>query len=54
MRRRKIKREIKILQNLRGGINIISLLDIVRDSTTMTPALIFEHLQNVDFKGGLQ
>jgi len=50
VRRRKIKREIKILQNLRGGINIISLLDIVRDSTTMTPALIFEHLQNVDFK----
>jgi len=50
VRRRKIKREIKILQNLRGGTNVISLLDIVRDSITMTPALIFEHLQNVDFK----
>lgn len=50
VRRRKIKREIKILQNLRGGENIIALLDIVRDSTTLTPALIFEHMQNVDFK----
>lgn len=28
---KKIKREIKILQNLAGGPNIISLLDIVRD-----------------------
>lgn len=50
VRRRKIKREIKILQNLRGGANIITLLDIVRDNVTMTPALIFEHMQNVDFK----
>lgn len=50
VRRRKIKREIKILQNLRGGENIIALLDIVRDNTTLTPALIFEHMQNVDFK----
>lgn len=50
VRRRKIKREIKILQNIRGGNNIISLLDIVRDNATMTPALVFEHLQNVDFK----
>lgn len=31
VKKKKIKREIKILQNLKGGINVISLLDIVRD-----------------------
>lgn len=31
VRKKKIKREIKILQNLNGGENIIRLLDIVRD-----------------------
>lgn len=31
VKKKKIKREIKILQNLNGGPNIVSLLDIVRD-----------------------
>lgn len=31
VKKKKIKREIKILQNLTGGPNIIQLLDIVRD-----------------------
>jgi casein kinase II subunit alpha len=31
VKKKKIKREIKILQNLSGGHNIIQLLDIVRD-----------------------
>ncbi|OPJ77598.1 hypothetical protein AV530_008744 [Patagioenas fasciata monilis] len=31
VKKKKIKREIKILENLRGGPNIISLLDIVKD-----------------------
>ena len=30
VKKKKIKREIKILQNLAGGTNIIRLLDIVR------------------------
>jgi len=48
---KKIKREIKILQNLRGGgPNIITLLDIVKDPVSRTPALVFEHVNNVDFK----
>jgi casein kinase II subunit alpha len=34
-----IKREIKILQNLCGGPNIVKLLDIV-----------FEYVNNTDFK----
>lgn len=31
VKKKKIKREIKILQNLSGGSNIVELLDIVRD-----------------------
>ena len=31
MKKKKIKREIKILENLRGGPNIIALLDVVKD-----------------------
>lgn len=43
-------REIKILQNLCGGPNIIKLLDVVRDPHSKTPCLIFEHVNNTDFK----
>jgi casein kinase II subunit alpha len=50
VKKKKIKREIKILQNLSGGKNIIQLLDIVRDPVSKTPCLIFEHVNNVDFK----
>lgn len=32
MKKKKIKREIKILQNLSGGPNIVALLDVVRDN----------------------
>ena len=31
VKKKKIKREIKILQNLAGGPNVIALLDVVRD-----------------------
>lgn len=31
VKKKKIKREIKILQNLSGGPNIVGLLDVVRD-----------------------
>jgi len=50
VKKKKIKREIKILQNLSGGKNIIQLLDCVRDSVSKTPCLIFEHVNNTDFK----
>lgn len=59
-------REIKILQNLCGGPNIIKvgfivdllaseitalqLLDVVRDPHSKTPCLIFEYVDNTDFK----
>ena len=41
---------MKILQNLSGGVNIIQLLDMVRDPQSKTPALIFESVNNTDFK----
>ncbi|CAD2091226.1 casein kinase 2, alpha subunit, putative [Plasmodium vinckei] len=50
VKKKKIKREIKILQNLHGGPNIIKLLDIVKDPVTKTPSLIFEYINNIDFK----
>ncbi|KAL7065845.1 putative casein kinase II, alpha subunit [Cryptosporidium serpentis] len=50
VKRKKIKREIKILYNLHGGPNIIKLLDIIKDPGSGTISLIFEHLQNIDFK----
>lgn len=50
VKKRKIKREIKILENLQGGTNIISLLDVVKDPVSRRPALIFEHVNNQDYR----
>lgn len=50
VKKKKIRREIKILQNLSDGPNIIKLLDVVRDSESKTPSLIFEYVNNQDFK----
>ena len=50
VKKKKIKREIKILQNLAGGPNIVALLDVVRDPASKTPSLITEYVHNVDFK----
>lgn len=50
VKKKKIRREIKILQNLCGGTNIIKLLDVVRDPQSKTPSLIMEYVDNVDFR----
>ncbi len=50
VKKKKIKREIKILQNLSGGTNIIQLLDVTKDPMSKTPCLIFEYVNNTDFK----
>uniref|UniRef100_A0A2P2L7K9 Casein kinase II subunit alpha n=1 Tax=Rhizophora mucronata TaxID=61149 RepID=A0A2P2L7K9_RHIMU len=50
VKKKKIKREIKILQNLCGGPNIVKLLDVVRDQHSKTPSLIFEFVNSTDFK----
>lgn len=51
VRKKKIKREIKILECLRGGINIVKLLSVVDIPTMELTALVFEQLvNNEDFK----
>ncbi len=50
VKKKKIKREIKILQNLANGPNIVKLLEVVRDPSSKTPSLIFEYIDNIDFK----
>lgn len=41
VKKKKIKREIKILENLRGGPNIITLLDIVKDPVVSVCVLTY-------------
>ncbi|KAI9259393.1 hypothetical protein BY458DRAFT_517252 [Sporodiniella umbellata] len=50
VKKKKIRREIKILQNLYGGPNIIRLLDTVRDQESKIPSLIFEYIDNVEYR----
>jgi len=38
------------LQNICGGTNIVKLLDVVRDPQSKTPSLVFEYVNNTDFK----
>lgn len=40
VKKRKIKREIKILSILKGGPNIVELLDVVRDPASKTPSIV--------------
>ena len=40
VKKRKIKREIRILQVLKGGINIIDIADVVRDPELKVPSLV--------------
>ncbi|CAN7020297.1 unnamed protein product [Brassica rapa subsp. trilocularis] len=50
VKKKKIRREIKILQNLCGGPNIVKLLDVVRDQHSKTSSLIFEYVNSTYFK----
>jgi len=50
VKKKKIKREIRILQNLCGGPNIITLLDVVMDPQCRAPSLVFEYVDNLDFR----
>ncbi|KZT19689.1 kinase-like protein [Neolentinus lepideus HHB14362 ss-1] len=47
---KKIKREIKILRNMSGGPNVVSLLDVVRDPSARYRSLIMEYVENVEWK----
>ncbi|KAL4249874.1 protein kinase superfamily protein [Abortiporus biennis] len=48
--KRKIKREIKILRNLTGGPNVISLLNVVHDPVSRSNSLIMEYVSNCDWR----
>ena len=50
VRTEKIFREIKILQTLFGGPNIVKLYDVVREPVSKTPCLVFEHIPNIESK----
>ena len=50
VKKKKIKREIKVLQNLKGGPNIVKLVDVVRDPSSKSPCIITEWINNVDYK----
>jgi len=50
VRKKKIKREVKILQNLQGGPNIVKFFEPVKDSLSGVKALIFEYIDNISFK----
>jgi len=46
----KVLREISVLQELCGGPNIITLLDVVSDTQSKTTSLVFEHVESFPFK----
>jgi casein kinase II subunit alpha len=46
----KVRREIKILETLQGGPFIINLMNKVADPSTKTPSLVFEYVENTDFR----
>ena len=50
VKKKKIKREIKILQNLKGGPNVVKLIDVVRDPSSKSPCIITEWIDNIDYK----
>lgn len=50
VRSKKIKREVKILQNLAGGPNIIQLKDLVIEPESKTISFIFERVEAVDHR----
>lgn len=50
VKKAKIKREAKILNNLHNGPNIIKLLDTVKDPLSKTPCFIFEYINNHHFR----
>lgn len=50
IKKAKIKRELKILQIVSGGPNIVTLYDVVKDPFTKTTSLIFEAIDNTNFR----
>lgn len=47
---RKVRREVAILNLLKGHEHIVSLVDIIIDPSSKTPALVYERIDHVDFR----
>ncbi|KNC97336.1 CMGC/CK2 protein kinase [Spizellomyces punctatus DAOM BR117] len=50
LRTKKFKREILVLENLRGGPNVIEFYGCFVDRETKEPALIFKYINNTNWK----
>lgn len=46
----KIYREIKILQTLFGGPNIIKLADLIKEPKSKTPCFVYEYMPHTETK----
>lgn len=50
VKKKKILRELMVLQTLKGGPNIVEIFDVVRDPSSKTPSFIFEYVKSCDFR----
>lgn len=50
VKKKKIKWEIKVLNNLWGGVNIIILLVVVRDLVLRVFGFVFEYVNNIYYR----
>ena len=50
VKKKRLQRELKILECLDGGPNIVQLYDIVRDPESQLYSFIYEEVDNADFK----
>lgn len=50
IKKRKVRREVKILKCLQGCPNIPRIFDVVEDKQSRTISLILEHFENQDYK----
>jgi len=50
IKKRKIKKEVKVLLNLVGAPNTVRLLDMVRDKQTKIPSLVFQFIDCTSWK----
>ena len=50
VKRSKIKREIQVLELLKGHPFIVTLYDYVVDQSTKTPSIVMEYVRNVEFR----
>mmetsp|Transcript_13351 Transcript_13351/g.25196 ORF Transcript_13351/g.25196 Transcript_13351/m.25196 type:complete len:424 (-) Transcript_13351:110-1381(-) len=46
----RLQREMKVLEHLHGGPNIIELRDVLLDKQTEQPCLVFEHVKNTNYR----